>query len=758
AGAATLSLLSGGTVSQSGAGAVTVANLRVDTGGAVSLADNTNAVTTFAAATSDDNLAFRDDGGFAIGTVDGTSGLSLGTGTATLTTTGTATQSQGIVAQGLALLGTGGVYTLTSAANDVDTLAGSTGTVSFTDLDGLSIGTVGATAGLTVNYTTLTLNVGGALGQTAALTGVNRLELTAGGAVDLDVDGVSNTITTLGAVTRSGAFELADSAGGLTLDGVVSAAAAGLSIRTVGDLTVTTNATVAASGAADIALAAQDGEFVNNRGADALSLGTGRFLIYADTRDGSTEGSLSGTREYTRTYAGNPPSSVTRVGNVFLYGNTPIITVTAVDATRVYGDADPTYSVTYSDALSGDDASLAYAGTPGFSTAGQAAGVGTYTLTPTLGGLTSSTGYGFAYVAGTLTVTPASLTVTAAAQSKIYGDADPALAYSVAGLKLNDAASAVLSGSLSRSTGEDVGSYAIGQGGLGLMTRNYALSFNGSTLTISPAALTVTASAHSKVYGDADPALGYSVSGLKFSDAASAVLSGSLSRTAGENVGSYAIGQGGLGLASSNYTLSFSGSTLTINPAPLTLTVADATRLYGAANPSFTATAAGLKNGDTLAALGGATFATAASAASDVGRWTVTPSLSAANYTVSAVAGALTITPAPLTVTALDAAREIGAADPMFQARIDGFVLGQGLEVLGGALAVAVGADSASPVGGYSLTPGGLTSSNYDIRFVAGKLTVKPRSAPDVAEVVAAAVAQPTVVQTVDRSASTPSI
>lgn len=827
--AGTLSLLSGGTVSQSGAGAVTVTNLRVDAGGAVSLSSNANAVTTFAAATSNDDLAFRDDGGFAIGTVDGTSGLSIGTGTATLTSTGTVTQSQGVVAQGLALLGTGGVYTLTSAANDVDTLAGNTGTVSFADLDGLTVGTVGATAGLTVNSTTLTLNVGGALSQTAALSGVNLLAITAAGAVDLDVDGVSNTISTLGAVTRGGAFELADSAGGLTLDGAISAAAAGLSIRTAGDLTLTANATVAGSGAADVVLAAQNGEFVNNRGADAVSLGTGRFLIYADSRDGSTEGSLSGTREYTRSYAGNPPSGVTRAGNVFLYGNTPIVTVTAVDATRVYGDADSGLSATYSGVLTGDDASLAYSGTPDFSTAAQSAGVGAYALTPTLGGLTSSTGYGFSFVAGTLTVTPAPLTVTAQAQGKVYGDSDPSLNWSASGLKLTDTAASTLSGSLTRVVGEDsgdyairqgtlaltsanytltysgatfritpaplnvvasahsknygeddpifswtasglkrgdpvasvlggalareagenVGSYAIGQGGLGLISSNYTLSFTGSALAISPAALTVTASAQSKVYGDADPALGYSVSGLKFSDTASAVLSGSLSRGVGENVGSYAIGQGGLNLASGNYTLSFNGADLSITQAPLTLTAADATRLYGAANPTFTATAAGLKNGDTLAALGGATFATAATASSDVGRWMVTPALSAANYTVSVVPGALTITPAPLTVTALDAARQIGEADPAFQARIDGFVLGQGVEALGGALTVAVGADSASPVGSYSLTPGGLTSNNYDIRFVAGALTVKPRSASD-------AVAQPSAAQTLDRSASSP--
>jgi filamentous hemagglutinin family protein len=838
AGATTLSLLSGGAISQSGAGAITVANLRVDAGGAVALSDNTNTVTNFAAATTNDDLAFRDDGGFVIGAVDGSNGLSVGTATATLTSTGTVTQTQAITAQGLALSGSGATWTLTNAANDADTLAGNTGTVSFTDADDLIIGTAGGVAGLTVNSTALTLNVGGALSQSAALTGVSRLTLTAGGAIDLDEDRVANTIATLGAVARGGAFSLADSAGGLTLDGAVGAAAATASVRTVGALTLTSNATVAASGAGDVVLAATSGEFTNSRGADAVSLGTGRFLIYSDTRDGATEGGLTGVREYTRSYAAHSPSSVTRSGNVFLYGNTPILTVTATDATRVYGDADPIFSVTYSGLLSGDDASLAYSGDPAFTAAAATAGAGTYALTPSAGGLTSPTGYGFSYVAGTLTVTKAPLTVSATAQSKVYGDADPTLGYSVSGLKLSDTSTAVLSGALSRDSGEDVnfyavgqgtlalisgnytlsfgnaemtvtpapltvnaaaqtkvygdndptlsyevngmkrgdaaasllsgalsrasgenvGAYAVSQGSLGLSSGNYTLSFSGSSLTVTPAPLTVTAAAQSKVYGDFDPTLGYTASGLKFSDAASSVLSGTLSRAGGENVGAYAVSQGSLGLSSGNYTLSFSGSSLAVTPAPLTVAAADAARLYGADNPTFTATASGLKNGDTLSSLGGASFSTAATAASDVGRWAIAPSLNAGNYTVTALPGTLTISPAPLTITALDAARIRGGADPAFEARYEGFVLGQGAGVLGGALAFTSSAAAAAPVGSYVLTPSGHNSANYTLRYVSAALTI---TAPPLAPITPLpttplSTTAPVTTQTVDRSTTPP--
>jgi len=47
-------------------------------------------------------------------------------------------------------------------------------------------------------------------------------------------------------------------------------------------------------------------------------------------------------------------------------------------------------------------------------------------------------------------------------------------------------------------------------------------------------------------------------------------FSGALSRAAGENVGTYAIGQGTLAL-STNYTLTYVGADFTINKRPVTI-------------------------------------------------------------------------------------------------------------------------------------------------------------------------------------------
>ena len=101
--------------------------------------------------------------------------------------------------------------------------------------------------------------------------------------------------------------------------------------------------------------------------------------------------------------------------------------------------------------------------------------------------------------------------------------------------------------------------------------------------------------------------------------------------------------------------------------------------------------------------LGGAlAFATAATAASPVGSYAVTasrPDRPSGNYAIAYVPGTLTVDPAPLTVTALDAARRYGDPDPAFAARYDGFVLGEDAGALDGALALPTAATPASPVG-----------------------------------------------------------
>ena len=213
-----------------------------------------------------------------------------------------------------------------------------------------------------------------------------------------------------------------------------------------------------------------------------------------------------------------------------------------------YGDADPALTYTYTPSLIGSDT---------FSGAlSRAAGenVGTYAITQ--GTLALSSNYTITYVGANLTISPLAITVTADAQGKDYGDADPALTYTYTPSLIG---SDTFSGALSRAAGENVGTYAINQGTLALSS-NYTITYVGANLTISPLAITVTADAQGKDYGDADPALTYTYTpSLVGSDS----FSGALSRAAGENVGTYAITQGTLAL-SSNYTITYVGANLTI--------------------------------------------------------------------------------------------------------------------------------------------------------------------------------------------------
>jgi hypothetical protein len=114
---------------------------------------------------------------------------------------------------------------------------------------------------------------------------------------------------------------------------------------------------------------------------------------------------------------------------------------------------------------------------------------------------------------------------------------------------------------------------------------NYNINFAGAQFTITKATLTVNVDAgQGKVYGSSDPLFTYSLTGFKNGDDAS-ILSGTLVRATGENVGGYAINQGTLG-AGDNYNINFTGAEFTIAKATLTVTVdAGQGKVYGSSDP-----------------------------------------------------------------------------------------------------------------------------------------------------------------------------
>jgi hypothetical protein len=102
------------------------------------------------------------------------------------------------------------------------------------------------------------------------------------------------------------------------------------------------------------------------------------------------------------------------------------------------------------------------------------------------------------------------------------------------------------------------------------------------SITVAKRAITATADAKSKNVGDVDPTLTYQVT--SGSTVNGNTFSGALTRVAGETVGSYAINQNTLAL-SSNYTLTYVGANLTINPVPVAKTVTASAGSNGSISP-----------------------------------------------------------------------------------------------------------------------------------------------------------------------------
>ncbi|MFA6516109.1 MAG: MBG domain-containing protein, partial [Bacteroidia bacterium] len=248
--------------------------------------------------------------------------------------------------------------------------------------------------------------------------------------------------------------------------------------------------------------------------------------------------------------------------------STKAITVKADAKSKTYGDSDPslTYSIT-SGALVGSDAFT------GNLTRTSGDNVGKYSINQ--GTLALSSNYSLTYQNDSLSISTKAITVKADAKSKTYGASDPSLTYAITSGAL--VGSDAFTGSLARTSGDNVGKYSINQGTLALSS-NYSLTYQNDSLTISTKAITVKADAKSKTYGASDPSLTYAITvgSLVGSDA----FTGSLSRTSGDNVGKYSINHGTLAL-SSNYSLTYQNDSLTIQQRLITIKANNAVKSYG---------------------------------------------------------------------------------------------------------------------------------------------------------------------------------
>jgi len=320
-----------------------------------------------------------------------------------------------------------------------------------------------------------------------------------------------------------------------------------------------------------------------------------------------------------------------------------VLTVTANNATRLYGDPNPLFTGTITGIVNGDNITASYA-----TVATQASPVGTYAIVPTLSdnGTGALASYTVVVNNGILTINPAPLTVTAANAARLYGDPNPAFSGAITGLKNGDNITATYSSPSDPTS--PVGFYAIiptlqdPNNKLG----NYSVTVNNGTLTVNPAALVVSALNAGRFYGDPNPAFTGTISGIKNGDNITATYSTTADPTS--PVGDYPIVPALVDPDNklANYTVTINNGTLTITPAPLSVVADDATRAAGQPNPTFTGTISGIKNGDDITA----TYDSPATVDSPAGTYPIIPTLAdpgnkLSNYAVSITNGTLTITP-----------------------------------------------------------------------------------------------------------------
>ncbi|MGQ9927615.1 MAG: MBG domain-containing protein [Chloroflexaceae bacterium] len=185
-------------------------------------------------------------------------------------------------------------------------------------------------------------------------------------------------------------------------------------------------------------------------------------------------------------------------------------------------------------------------------------------------------------------------------------------------------------------------------------------------------------------------------------------------------------------------TVAGRGYRIRVTRAPLTVTAVNASRRYGAPNPAFVFNVDGLHNGDTVEQVFQGALATPATSTSPVGSYQITQGTlaltpyGAARYTFNFTPGVLSVTRAPLTITANDVTRRVGTSSPAFTARYQGFLNNDGPADLDGTLTFTTPATTGSPAGTYSITPGGLSSNNYVITYVDGTLTLVEQNVPEI--------------------------
>ncbi|PIT80853.1 MBG domain-containing protein [Limnohabitans sp. JirII-31] len=688
--------------------------------------------------------------------------------TLSITAAGNVTQSAALVSNTLVILGANTV-TLNNSNNQVNTLAATgVGTFNFLNNGALSIGQSGGVSGVAssaaVNISTRTgdlsvnANITTTDSSTSAVTlnaGKDAIAGTSSGGNLLMANGKTITVGTGGrAVLYTGSVNDSTGLSNLAVSGSGH-------YRYNSDESETNYSTVLGTG---LYAVYREKPTVILSGSQAAIYGDALPTLQATVTgtkngDSNTDLSMVSPSYSVSSYLNAGQYSITStnlaslgyaVQNTTFTVNARPITVTGSNASRVYGDSNPTLSYTAESAgtsrgLVAGDSLIGAVST----SATSASSKGSYDITQGSLTNTNNSNYDISYTNGTLTVNARPITVSGNNASRVYGDSNPSLTYTTeaAGTSRGLVAGDSLIGAVSTSatSASSKGSYDITQGSLtNTNNSNYDISYTNGTLTVHARPITVSGVSTNRVYGDSNPSLTYTTEaagtsrGLVAGD--SLIGAVSTNATSASSKGSYDITQGSLtNTNNSNYDISYTNGTLTVNARPITVSGNNASRVYGDSNPSLTyttevaGTSRGLVAGDSLGLSG--SLVTDATASSSKGSYDIAQgslSSSNTNYDMSYAKGTLTVNARPITVTANSLSRVYGDSNPSLTYTTEAAGTSRGLvagDSLGLSGSLVTDATASSSKGSYDIAQGSLSSSNtnYDMSYAKATLTVNAR-------------------------------
>ena len=456
-------------------------------------------------------------------------------------------------------------------------------------------------------------------------------------------------------------------------------------------------------------------------------------VSYSGFRDGDSEAGFSspvvvsvnadakskvGEYEISASGAVSEKYDISYVSGILYITKAPL-TISAGSYSKKQGEAMPVFKANYAGFKNGETESV-LTKQPVFSCeANESSAPADYAVP--IGGAEADN-YEIRYEQGRLTVTEAdAVIVRAKSYSREYGDENPVLEFETEGAALEGTPEIVCSADKS----SKVGSYAIElrQGSV----KNYNVHFEGGTLTITKAPLTISAGNYSKKQGEAMPVFKASYVGFKNGETESVLTKQPVfSCEANESSApaDYAVPIGGA--EADNYEIRYEQGRLTVTEADAVIVRAKSySREYGDENPvlEFETEGAALE--------GTPEIVCSADKSSKVGSYAIELRQgSVKNYNVHFEGGTLTIAKAPLVISAGNYSKKQGEAMPVFKASYAGFKNGETESVLTKQPVFSCEANESSAPAEYVVFVGGAEADNYEISYEQGILTVTEMAKP----------------------------